>query len=146
MQLTEQGIVEKTDEGSAWVRVERSSACASCPSRTECKVEFGKGVVVKAENTTDCRTGDMVRLSMPADSFLKSTFMVYILPVLALVAGAYIGMEIIHIEGMSRDAASAAAGFGAMALYFLFLRRADRKRSRNPRFSPRITAVIKRAS
>ena len=146
MELTEQGIIEKTDARSAWVRVERSSACASCPSRSECKVEFGKGIVVQVENSVGCRTGDRVRLSMGSGSFLKSTLVVYIFPVLALVAGALVGRELVTLENVSGDVVSVVAGFGTMAMYFVILRFADRKASRNPWSSPHIAAIIERSS
>jgi len=146
MQLSEQGIVERTDARSAWVRVERSSACASCPSRSECKVELGKGVVVEVENTAGCRTGDRVRLSMESGSFLKSTSLAYIFPVVALVVGALVGKEFVAVEGFSGDSVAVVTGFGSMALYFGILRLKDRKTSRNPRSSPRITAILERCS
>ncbi len=146
MQVTEQGVVERTEGRSAWIRVERSSACASCPSRDECNVESGGGMVVKAENTAGCSTGDRVRLSMPARSFLKSTFLVYILPVAALVVGAFFGRKFINIERISEDTASVVCAFGFMALYFLLLRHADRKFARDSNSSPRITAVIKKSA
>lgn len=146
MELTEQGIIEKTDARSAWVRVERSSACASCSSRSECKVEFGKGIVVQVENSAGCRTGDRVRLSMGSGSFLKSTLVAYIFPVLALVAGALVGRELVALENVSGDVISVVAGFGTMAMYFVILRFADRKASRNPLSSPHITAIIERSS
>jgi sigma-E factor negative regulatory protein RseC len=146
MQLTEQGVIEKTDARSAWVRVERSSACASCPSRSECNVETGRGLVVQVDNTAGCRAGDRVRLGMASGSFLRSTFMAYILPVVALVAGAFLGREFVSLEGVSEDAASVITGFGAMALYFIILRRVDRKKSRNLQSSPCITAILDRSS
>ena len=144
MLITEQGVVEKTEGETAWVRVERSSACASCSSRSGCRVDIGEGVVVTAENSAGGRTGDRVRLSMPAGSFFKSTLLVYIVPVFVLVAGAYIGMKFVRPPGFSVDAVSVLCGFGAMAVYFVLLRRADKAAARNPSSSPRITAIIKR--
>ena len=145
MTITEQGVVEKTEGAFAWVRVERTSACASCGSRSKCGVDADEGMVVKAANTAGGRSGDRVRLSMASGSFFKSTFLVYIAPVLALVAGAYTGMTFVRIPGFSTDAASVICGFGAMAVYFILLRRADRRAAPDPSASPRITAVIKRA-
>jgi sigma-E factor negative regulatory protein RseC len=146
MELSEHGIIEKTDGRSAWVRVERSSACASCPSRSECKVELGKGVLVEVENSAGCRPGDRVRLSMGSGSFLKSTLVAYIFPVVALVAGALAGSQLVPGAGLSGDAASVFTGFGAMALYFVVLKLSDRSGSRTPWSPPRITAIIKRSS
>jgi sigma-E factor negative regulatory protein RseC len=146
MELTEQGIIEKTDARSAWVRIERSSACASCPSRSECNVDFGRDVVVRVENTTGCSTGDRVLLSMGSGSFLKTAMVAYIFPVVALVAGAFMGKEFVALEGVSGDTVSVVAGFGTMALYFVLLKFADRKASRNSRSCPHITAIIERSA
>jgi sigma-E factor negative regulatory protein RseC len=143
---TEQGIVEKTEDALAWVRVERSSACATCSSRSKCKVDLGEEVVIKAENTVGCRPGDMVRLSMPSGSFFKSTLLVYIAPVFVLLAGAYVGMRLVRIPEVSADAAAAFCGFGAMAVYFFLLRGADKRAARDPSSAPRITGIIKQSA
>ena len=146
MLITEQGIVEKTEGYSAWVRVVRSSACDSCGSRSKCKVDTGAEVVVTAENSAGGGVGDRVRLSMPSGSFFKSTFLVYIVPVAALVAGAYAGTLPFILPGLSPDAASVICGFGAMAISFLMLRMLDRRAAGKPANTPRITGIIHRSS
>ncbi len=146
MLITEQGIVEKTEGTSAWVRVVRSSACDSCGSRTRCKVDTGGEVVVKAENTAGGRSGDRVKLSMPAGSFFKSTLLVYIVPVVALVAGAWAGTLPFVFPGLSTDAASVICGFGAMAVSFLLLRKVDRRAAGSAANAPRVTGIIHQSS
>jgi sigma-E factor negative regulatory protein RseC len=86
----ERGIVEKVEPGWAWVKTKRSSACASCDSRHHCSVvEGGDQMVVKAQNTVQAKKGDEVELYLSTKTKLKSTAIVYLIPVLGIFVGAF---------------------------------------------------------
>ena len=86
----ERGIVEKVEPGWAWVKTRRSSACASCDSRHHCSVvEGGDQMVVKAQNTVRAKKGDEVELYLSTKTKLKSTAIVYLIPVLGIFVGAF---------------------------------------------------------
>ena len=86
----ERGIVEKVEPGWAWVKTKRSSACASCDSRHHCSVvEGGDQMVVKAQNMAQAKTGDEVELYLSTKTKLKSTAIVYLIPVLGIFVGAF---------------------------------------------------------
>ena len=86
----ERGIVERVEQGWAWVKTKRSSACANCDSRHHCSiVEGGDQMVVKAKNTVQAKKGDEVELFLSTRTKLKSTAIVYLIPVLGIFVGAF---------------------------------------------------------
>ena len=85
----ERGIVEKVEPGWAWVRTKRTSACSSCGSRHHCLTQGGDQMVVKAQNSAHAKLGDEVELYLSTKTKLKSTAIVYLLPVLGIFVGAF---------------------------------------------------------
>jgi len=85
----ERGIVERVEPGWAWVKTKRSSACESCGSSHHCLTQGGDQMVVKAQNTVQAQKGDEVELYLSTGTRLKGTAIVYLLPVLGILAGAF---------------------------------------------------------
>ena len=85
----ERGIVEKVEPGWAWVKTKRSSACASCDSRHHCLTQGSDQMVVKAQNSAQAKKGDEVELYLSTKTKLKSTAIVYLIPVLGIFVGAF---------------------------------------------------------
>jgi sigma-E factor negative regulatory protein RseC len=86
----ERGIVENVEQGWAWVRTKRSSACSHCNSRHHCRmVDGGDQMVVKAQNTAQAQKGDEVELYLSTKTKLKCTAIVYLMPVFGIFLGAF---------------------------------------------------------
>jgi len=48
---TEKGVVEKLENGFAWVRSQRKSACGSCNNKAHCSsIDGGRQMLVKVNN------------------------------------------------------------------------------------------------
>jgi sigma-E factor negative regulatory protein RseC len=141
--LTETGVVEKASPETAVVLVERSSACEHCRSRGACETFSGRTMRVEVENELGAAEGDRVEISVPAASVLKLSFLVYLVPVAALVAGAYVGE--LWVEGVVEDPTPYAlvAGVLAMVGAFLLVRRFERSASRpSSDYRPRMSRVL----
>lgn len=83
------GTVEKIEEHGVRVRFEKMSACAGCSG-------CGRG-----EKTTDilvrggkAEPGDRVSVRMPEGRVLRLSFLVYIFPLAALIAGLMMGSRL----------------------------------------------------
>ncbi len=142
----EEGIIEKASKRKALVRIQPSSACASCDSRDTCDVTSDKKMVIEVANDLQARIGDRVEISMPEGSLLKLSFLVYFLPVVALVAGAILGARLAPIFNMESTPASVLGGGLAMAIVFCVLKWIDRGSNAKDKYYPRMTRILFSAS
>jgi len=144
---TEEGVVTSVGSGgTAWVRTVRSSACKACSARHSCKPDDSKSMKVEVLNPLGAKPGERVVLTFDTGSLLKATFLLYILPIAGLLAGAIIGN---HLAGQwalgagPRSGFSALIGFCGLCLTLLFVRKKGNQLGRRQRYRPRITRVLK---
>jgi len=143
--VTEQGVIEDVSGQKTLVRIKKSSACATCESRGSCEVVSGKSMVVEVANDLGAGQGDHVELSVPSGSFLKLSLLVYILPVVALMAGAFAGGSLAGVLHMPLPLASVIGGFLVMGITFYALKRFDRSLRSRSEFRPRMTRILLRS-
>ncbi len=90
--LEEVGVVLRVEGELAIVKTQRSSMCNGCHSGGFCKAFGGDSVMeVAARNEAGARVGDEVRVTVASKTFLKASFLVYMVPVTALILGALLG-------------------------------------------------------
>ena len=121
--LEERGQVIAVEQGAVRVRVNRQSACGSCQAKVAC----GQGLMqamqseycheVRAITDLHLQEGDFVVIGVSEDLLLRSALMVYLLPLLALIAGAVLGQQIGLTEGWSILLASVAFAASGFYLY-----------------------------
>lgn len=140
--ITERGIIEKVVRQKARVRIQKGSACANCAQRSACHIDSDRPMIVEVDNELDAKDGDWVELSMPSRSLMKISFVVYFVPVLALVFSALIGAEWAESLQISPTAAAMVSGGVALAVCFTLLRRFDRSVRANPEYRPRMTKIV----
>jgi len=139
---TEQGIIESTDNQRATVRIERTSACAHCDSRDACRVMGGKAEVIEVPNPFNAKVGDRVEIGVPTGTYLKFTLMVYFLPVVALIIGAFLGKAWGPSLGLASPLADVFGGGLFMVLTFLVLKRFDQAVKKNKDYQPYMTRIL----
>lgn len=142
----EEGIVFKLGDpgaGTAWVKTMRSSACASCSSRDACNMDSGGGkeMEVEAMNLANAKVGDRIVLNVKTTALLKATFLLYVFPILAMIAGALLGQTMAGMRGGDPSVWAALTGFLFFGLAFLIIRFADRCLSGNTSYKPVIIKV-----
>ncbi len=138
----EEGVVLETSNQKALVRIQQGSACASCGSRDSCDISSGKNMTIEVSNDLKAKIGDLVQISLPESSLLKLSFLVYLLPVIALVAGACVGAKLAGLVNMDSTLASVVAGCSAMAIVFCVLRRLDGISDFRKKYYPRMTRIL----
>jgi len=142
---TEEGVVYKIENsaaGTAWVKTTRSSACASCSSKDACHGDGGgKEMEVEAINTADARVGDRIVLNIKTASLLKATFLLYVFPILAMIAGAVLGQTVAVMRGNDPSGLSALFVFLFFGLAFIVIRITGRRLSTNASYKPEIIKV-----
>lgn len=141
--IQEQGVVVAVLSDGVWIETQRQSGCQSCSSRGGC----GVGIMQKALNRrqhkvrvqTDLpvQVGDHVRLLLPAAALVQASVLMYLLPLLGLIAGAVAGQILFSSDGASIG--SAALGF---IFVLLLIARQQNGLSRSGRYAPRIEQVL----
>lgn len=139
---TEEGIIEKTQDNRARVRIERSSSCTQCESRGACRVVGGKAMVIDVSNPLRAKVGDRVEIGVPTQSFLKLTLLVYLLPVIALIMGAGLGRAWGQTIGLESSLAAVLGGGLFMGLTFAVLKIFDRSAGQKKDYQPVMTRIV----
>jgi len=142
--ISEQGIVKKTIGTKAWVVTTRSEMCEACASQGACKVlGGGKEMEVEAINTAQAKPGDQVLLTLENQSLIKLSFLVYMFPILALIAGAALGQKVGSLLSINQELTSFGLGAIAFGLAFLIVRKKDKKLEQTGATIPRVARIIK---
>ena len=89
--LKETAKVVSTSHGRAKVAITRSEACGSCPAKSMCSTASGNINVLEVRNPVEARAGQTVIIELQPGTLVKATAMVYLLPTVAMVAGATAG-------------------------------------------------------
>ena len=140
---TEEGIVIKLGGSTAWVKTTRSSACKACASRASCQAnDQGKAMEVEVNNPLGAKIGDRIVLYFETSSLLKAAFLLYVFPVLCMLAGAALGHWLSPAYGVNASLGSAAAGFGCLALSFILVKRRGDKLALKDDYKPRIVRIL----
>lgn len=136
---TEEGIVTRVDGEVAEVRTVKSEACAACSAKGFCH-DGGREMTVSVLNPVKARPGDRVRLEIATGAFVKVMFLLYIIPILALLAGALVGLA------LSGDKAAALGALVGFALAVAFVRVKGRRMGGTAAYQPRIVRILQRCA
>jgi sigma-E factor negative regulatory protein RseC len=120
--LVETGRVVAVESDGLWVETIRQSTCGSCAARKGCGhgllnryAEGRRGyirVLPGDAGIVDCKVNDQVRISIPEEVILRGSLVVYVVPLLCMLAGAALGATSVAGGSDSLAALGAAAGFG----------------------------------
>ncbi len=137
-------IVELRGKHVALVLCEKNSMCEHCATAGACHIgDDGRARTVEAVNAIGAQVGDKVRVAVSTRTFLQSGFILYIVPLIALVVGAVIGKVVgEHLEcGLNPDLLSAIFGAFFLGWSFLVIRLGSQTLSAEA-FRPRIVAIL----
>ena len=89
-----------------------------------------------------CAVGDRILIDIKTSAFLKATFLLYVLPIIGLTAGAMLGLPVAERYGYDGSACSAALGFGAFFLTVAFVRLKGNRMGRERVYRPQIVKIL----
>jgi sigma-E factor negative regulatory protein RseC len=143
---TEKGTITKVGAGTAWVKATRSGACGSCTSRDVCHTLGGGGheTEVEAINVCGAREGDRVVISFKTASLLKASFLLYVFPVLSMIAGALLGQTAAPALDFDSSGFSAICGISFLVISFLFVRKKGNRLGTQDDYRPKIIRILPR--
>ena len=137
--IEESGIVVEAGDGYAWVETRRRSACGACSASEGCgtatlaKVWGDQRTRVRAIATLPLRPGDAVIVGLAEGALLRGSLLIYLLPIVLLLAGALLGQAAFAGAGEEPVILSGAVGLG---LGFLAARVVSRRLRSDARFQP----------
>lgn len=141
--IEETGVVVELDGDHAWVESERRSSCGSCSAKgcgtgALSKILGAKKQRMRVQNPINAEVGDAVTLGIEEGALLAGSVMVYIVPLILMLAGGLLGEALAPQWEVSAESASLIFGLLGLVAGFFWLRAFNRRASSNPRY----TAVI----
>ena len=143
---TEHATVTIVSEEGTWVEATPSAACEGCASRGSCNAVGKERNSVQVINLLDARVGDAVVITFETGSLLKALFLIYMVPILALLVGACAGNWLIApLWGKDPSVVSAAAGFICFSAAIWFSKQKAGRMEKQDAYRPKITRIAGRA-
>ena len=139
---TEKGIIEKIVRRKAQVRIQPGSACAHCDSRESCHIIADKGMLIEMPNDLQAGVGDHIEIFVPDNALMKLSLLVYLFPILALIAGALAGEACAPFLRMQSMPASILGGILAMVATFVVLKRFEHAVEKKIEYMPHMTRIL----
>ncbi|RKY70223.1 MAG: hypothetical protein DRP97_04095 [Candidatus Latescibacterota bacterium] len=97
--MKETGIVIELVDSKAKVAMTRTNACKNC---NLCLMHENKGMVTEAWNNPGAKVGDQVCISVPDSGQIAGAFVLFLVPVLALLLGLILGVWAAEQLGLSQ--------------------------------------------
>ncbi len=116
--MREEGVVISTSRDLAVIELERGEFCKSC---NVCDA-FGEGkMYLEAKNPMNARVGDNVRVEVASKHVLSGALLIFILPILAMIAGYFAGRHLYPGPGELPGIIGAFTGFVGMLIFNRFV-------------------------
>jgi sigma-E factor negative regulatory protein RseC len=140
---TEEGTITKVAEDKAWVRVRRSAMCDVCNNKSACHI-IGSSETMEAEtlNTVNGKEGDRVLIKIPSKSLWKISFILYMIPVIFLIAGIIFGMKLAKNYSMEPELGALLLGVVGCILSFFPIKLFAKQVRKNKEYTPEIIKII----
>lgn len=142
---TEKGIVIKTEGHLAWVKTMKSSSCEGCASRGSCGGDGGMEMEVEAINEVDAKVGDLVQISFGTAPLIKVYSLVYLFPVLALLAGAMIGQRLSVYFSLDESLSSLFMGVLFFLGAFFVIKSRSNRMAEKEAYQPKVFRLLSTA-
>ena len=143
---TERGVVIKVEGERAWIKTEKSNACEGCASRDSCgNPEGGKEMEVTAINSAGAGAGDLVLISFGTAPLIRVYTLVYVFPILALLAGAILGQHLSVYLSKDESLTALIFGFLFFAGAFFIVKACSGRMAKKGDYQPKVLRVLSTA-
>lgn len=122
--VAETGVVVACDGNTAWVKTIQRSSCATCQARHGCgqsslQAWFERSDVIAVSIVDDAPTvGESVSLSVASNALAKASMLVYLVPLLGLLAGLFLANAVSGREGLAVLGAGLGFAVGCVAVRY----------------------------
>lgn len=138
------GIIVKDMGKYSKVKLMRHTACGNCGA---CQLgDDQKDIHLIAMNDVHGEEGDLVEVTMGTDSVLSAAFIMYIIPLAALLIGVFLGQPIFKTLGFSNiEIPSALLGLVLMVGTFLVIKMNDQKFLQSQKYTAHIEVILQKS-
>ncbi len=145
--LEEEGRVIKLEDGIAIVHAERGSSCGGCSAKSACHAmsgDDGKMMEMRAINDLGAKVGDRVKVAIDSIVFLKSSFLVYVVPLVVMIGGGVAGDSYArnNMPGSDPDLVAGGVGIICLIVSFLLIGVWSKKLEKKREYQPKIIRII----
>lgn len=142
--LEEEGRVVAVEAGAVWVETRRSSTCSGCSAKNGC----GQGLLdrlgvherrglIRAVSQQSVRVGDAVMLGIEERVLLRGALLVYLFPLLMLLAAS-----VLAAQWPVSEPWVVLAGLGGFGASWLIVRLRSRCVAHDPNLQPVVLRVL----
>lgn len=146
--MREEGLVIELDGEYAIVTGQRQKSCGTCHAANTCTVLSGglgqRAIKIRARNLCNAQVGERVFIEISERSFLKASFLVYILPLVVLFALVSWTRYLVQTFDWQVDIEilSAVVGIVSLFLTFVWLHRRSKRLEQESKEGPVIIEVL----
>ncbi len=140
--IEEQAQVIEVNGGQLLLQVQTQSTCGSCAASKGCgtsvlsKVVGGKFTRFQAANDIGAAVGDTVVVGISEDALLTGSMMMYVTPLIGMIAFALLADIVLSATAESRDPTIAVSGIVGFAIGALISKWYFQRRSNIQRYTP----------
>ena len=98
---------------------------------------------VEALNTAGARVDDRVVIIFDSASLLKISFLLYVFPILCMIAGAVIGQRLAPLLGLAGPVGSVVCGILFFVLAFVIIKSQEKKLAGKSDYRPKVLRILK---
>jgi sigma-E factor negative regulatory protein RseC len=139
------GIVIKTEPGNyAQVVADRKGACGGCQSTPDgCRSCLASAKIEsRVANPVNAETGDLVKIHLSSTNLLTGAAILYLLPIIGMLIGAFAGVLVSTAFGMTEIIGSIGGAITGLIVGYAAVITLDRSPSIRRRMMPTITTIV----
>ncbi|AWL11399.1 Protein RseC [Saliniradius amylolyticus] len=146
--IEEVGTITEVKDGYIWVKTQIKTTCGGCAANDDC----GTGSIAKALSPRAqtlvfawdeaAHIGQQVKLGIPEQSLLGASVLMYLFPLLTLIAAALLADWALPRLGLNGELWVVLSSFAATAACFYWLRGCFKDSRRAQRFQPQLLCLL----
>lgn len=137
-ELYEEGIVKESKNGLATIINSDSDNCGECSAKIYCKPGNSNKRSLTVKDPFRVHIGDKVKVSIKGSYILRISFLIYGIPLILLLAGIFLGMQLFHTN---KELFSTLFAVGLVSIYSSIIHFKDKRKKQDIRAYPEIVFV-----
>ncbi|MGK5091361.1 SoxR reducing system RseC family protein [Deltaproteobacteria bacterium TL4] len=144
--MSRKGIVVAIKNGVTQVSTSRRGVCGECAEKSGCSFDsaFEESVaeLIIVDNPIGAKKGDLVEFDLTGHTELKVSFLIWVVPLIGLLMGAFSGANVHQYFSLSQDISTLIGSFVGFMVAFSFIVVFDRKFANEAKLIPRVLKIL----